>query len=850
MKFHRRFLGAGCGILLISGAARAQGTYPDRVWEATPYGAVYSLVAADFDRDGRPDFGGTTSDLTMGVLRSAGRGLFEPFAARSVPFQAGCACTADFNLDGVPDLVAADTTRCSIALGMPDGSLGTPVTITQLVGAGGMAAADFDLDGKPDLVLADQSHGSLQILRGTGGVTFGPPLAVTLPSSTSPYCVAVGDVSGDGILDLVAGYAGTGGGGLAWMPGLGGFAFGAPQVIAVTPGVVRGLELTELDANPGLDIAAAASNEEHVYFNAGGGAFGLPLVLNTFASSTCVDSGDFDGDGLADLVFINNNAGGLELFLRLPAGGFAPSTKTLTDFQVGDVIAIDVDGDGALDIAMASSGGILVVLGNGDGTLQSVKDLAFSTSALAAADMNGDGVTDLVNAYYGGSDVEVRLGNGTGGFGAPLAVAISGRVQALTIGKLDSDGDQDVAVVTDFPDKLHILLGDGQGGLAEASQVSTGAGPTSLAIADLNNDGRADVAVTSSMSAQGPDVRVHFGSGNGGMSPATTVITGDMPRDVKAANLDGDGDIDLVCASPLTNSFFRLINDGLGHFTVQTTPVGQPTECIAAADLDGNGTLDLLAGGAPNLFVLRGTGGGAFTGPIAYPGFFPGKIALGDFDGNGTLDAAAIGGRLTIYSNDGGGGMANTRSFLAFGTHFALVTGDFDGDGKLDLIDSHVSALLYLNRGELIQPVAYCTAKLNSLGCTPAIGWTGASSASATSGFDVHAGLVRNNKPGLMLYSVGGRAGVPFFGGSLCLAGQVGRSPVLMSGGSSSGNDCTGIYALDLNAFASGALGGTPLPALSARGTTVCVQFFGRDLGFAPPNATTLSDALEYIVGP
>jgi hypothetical protein len=147
-------------------------------------------------------------------------------------------------------------------------------------------------------------------------------------------------------------------------------------------------------------------------------------------------------------------------------------------------------------------------------------------------------------------------------------------------------------------------------------------------------------------------------------------------------------------------------------------------------------------------------------------------------------------------------------------------------------------------------PIAtYCTAKVNSLGCTPAISSVGVPSPVASSGFVVHGSNVRNQRVGILLYSVTGRAAVPFQNGFLCLAGPVRRTPSVSSGGNAlPANDCSGDYALDMNAFGQGALGGSPSPALTVPGTVVECQWWGRDQGFAAPNNSTLSDALEYVL--
>jgi peptidase M28-like protein len=148
-------------------------------------------------------------------------------------------------------------------------------------------------------------------------------------------------------------------------------------------------------------------------------------------------------------------------------------------------------------------------------------------------------------------------------------------------------------------------------------------------------------------------------------------------------------------------------------------------------------------------------------------------------------------------------------------------------------------------------PQIYCTAKVNALGCLPSIDSVGTPSVSAGNGFVVSAGSVRNNKSGLLFYGVSGRAAGSFQGGTLCVATPIKRTPAVSSGGAPPpANDCSGVYSIDMNTFASGGLGGMPLPALSVPGTVVDCQWWGRDPGFAAPNNTTLSDGLEFTTCP
>ncbi|MBK8180398.1 MAG: hypothetical protein IPK67_16195 [Planctomycetes bacterium] len=175
--------------------------------------------------------------------------------------------------------------------------------------------------------------------------------------------------------------------------------------------------------------------------------------------------------------------------------------------------------------------------------------------------------------------------------------------------------------------------------------------------------------------------------------------------------------------------------------------------------------------------------------------------------------------------------------------------------GKLSFICLHQNTVAEINAldlGKFTNPpsTVYCTAKTNSLGCVPTIGSSGVSSATNAGPFVITASSVINNKPGLFLYSNGGQAAVPFFGGLRCVGTPVRRSVPMNSLGNPPPNDCSGAYTMDWNAFSVGALGGTPQAYLQGVGNVIQVQAWGRDNGFPAGFNATLSDGLEYTVGP
>jgi hypothetical protein len=140
-------------------------------------------------------------------------------------------------------------------------------------------------------------------------------------------------------------------------------------------------------------------------------------------------------------------------------------------------------------------------------------------------------------------------------------------------------------------------------------------------------------------------------------------------------------------------------------------------------------------------------------------------------------------------------------------------------------------------------PTVYCTAKTNSLGCVPAIGFSGTPDANAGSGFAITSSNTLNQKSGLLFYSGNGAASASFQGGTMCVQAPVLRTPVQNSGGTVGSDDCSGVFSLDFNVrIASGVD-----PQLVA-GVTIWSQYWSRDP--AASFTTNLSNGLRFTIQP
>jgi hypothetical protein len=199
--------------------------------------------------------------------------------------------------------------------------------------------------------------------------------------------------------------------------------------------------------------------------------------------------------------------------------------------------------------------------------------------------------------------------------------------------------------------------------------------------------------------------------------------------------------------------------------------------------------------------------------------------------------------RTTRISTGAGGVESDSNSYIVRLSRNARTIA-FDSFGS-NLVpgDTNSQRDVFVRRWPV--PVIYCTPKTNSLGCASAIDYSGVPMASFPQGFVISASGVLNQKFGVLLYSTLGSAANPFHGATLCIQAPFHRTAHQLSGGSTSGSDCTGSFTCEFNALiASGAN-----PALIA-GQQVWTQYWSRDPGFTPPLNFNLTDALAFVIDP
>lgn len=327
-----------------------------------------------------------------------------------------------------------------------NGTLGTPVSLSNI--SASVALGDVNSDGNLDIVTANTNFDQVFVLLGDGTGSFTQTAESPIGVGSKPASVALGDVDGDGDLDIVT--ANRGSDNVSVLHGIGNGEFIFDQNYAV--------------GNEPQDVAL----------------------------------GDLNADGDLDLVVANNLSDDATILFNSGSGEF-PSSRTLNDAGLypESVVLSDVNSDGTLDIIIGDSP--VVFLGNGAGGFTKFGSVSVNgmANAMAVGDLNGDGIPDIATANYNSNDIKVFFGNGDGTFtrssGGPYGIGDA--PASIVLGDLNADGALDI-VTSGSPNEMHVLINKGSG-LFKTPVSYTGLSSDALVMGDINNDGDLDVIIDS-----------------------------------------------------------------------------------------------------------------------------------------------------------------------------------------------------------------------------------------------------------------------------------------------------------------------------------------------------------------
>lgn len=399
--------------------------------------------------------------------------------------------------------------------------------------------------------------------------------------------------------------------------------------------------------------------------------------------------------------------------------GFAVQPTTSVGGILSGVCAIDYDSDGDMDAAVVVSGsagqpGSLVMMtNNGRGVF--ARDwtiaLGINPGIPVAAKLNNSGLPEIVVPNTGASTVSVvRLTSA----GLPLSVTnhtVGLRPGSIAIANFNNDTFLDIAAASPGSGEVRVLLGDGAGFPSSRTFFtefgSFGQGPRSIAAGDLNNDGRPDL-FTANLGSN--DISIFYNGGNANFFTGEFAIYIDQTEntyDARPADIDQDGDLDLVVARGLSNAqvvWYRNAHIGAGETFPDfnngsfASSTGGRNVSLTVANLDcGNDAFPDILGanegdGAPSFIgVLINPGSGSLSvRPPAPIGFgSPQHTAVADFDNDGDTDVVAVtlSGALRVFLNRCQG---------------VNCPADLNNSGTLDFFD----VLAFLNQFNNQDPVA------------------------------------------------------------------------------------------------------------------------------------------------
>jgi FG-GAP-like repeat/FG-GAP repeat len=607
----------------------------------------------------------------------------------------------DLNGDGALDIVVGNYGQQSAVYwnnGAGDFTQSTPFG-TDPGGAESVAVGDLNGDGALDIVDGNSSGQNVVYWNnGAGDFTQSTPFGT---GSEDTRSVAVGDLNGDGALDIVVGYGYFAGHSqqnvVYWNNGTGSFATSTP--FGTGSEDTRSVVVGDLNGDGALDIVVGNFYQQNaIYWNNGAGDFTQSTPFGTGPDWTeSVAVGDLNGDGALDIVVGSGyNLENWEqdaVYWNDGVGDFTQSTPFGDGYKwTRGVMVGDLNGDGALDIVIGNNGQDTVYWNDGAGNFATTTPFGTGsedTRSVAVGDLNGDGALDIIVGNWQAQNA-VYWNSGAGNFIQSTSFGdVSKWTRSILVGDLNGDGALDIIVGDRARDSVY--WNDGVGNFATSLPFGIGSDATrSVAVGDLNGDGALDIVV-----GNGAEQNVvYWNNGTGDFTQSTPFGTGsDWTENIMVGDLNGDGALDIVVGNGLEQNAIYW-NDGAGDFAT-STPFGtgsEDTRSVAVGDLNGDGALDIIVGNwqAQNVvYWNNGAGSFATSTPFGTGLDTTYSVAVGDLNDDGALDIVVgnLQAQNAVYWNNGAGSFATSTPFgMASDATESVAVGDLNGDGALDIV--------------------------------------------------------------------------------------------------------------------------------------------------------------------
>jgi hypothetical protein len=332
----------------------------------------------------------------------------------------------------------------------------------------------------------------------------------------------------------------------------------------------------------------------------------LPGIVLTNGAANVTLTGTFSGNGagVTNISVSSVGPAGTFSLILIPLLSFAPGITLNVGPNPYSVVAVDVNGDGKLDLISANAGAdtLTVLTNNGNAVFGSNATLSVGSEpfSVVAADVNGDGKPDLICANYNSSTLTVLTNNGSGGFGfsATLALPAGSGPYYVTAADINGDGKPDLIASDTFAPTgaLTVFTNNGSGVFGSNATLIVGSEPNQVVVADVNGDGKPDL-ICANFASSTLTVLTNNGHGVFGFNATLSVSGG--PVSVVATNIKGGGKPDLICANSAGNTLTVLTNNGSGVFGFNATlNVGNHPQSVVAADVNGDGKPDLICANA------------------------------------------------------------------------------------------------------------------------------------------------------------------------------------------------------------------------------------------------------------